>query len=266
MAWRAPRYGILHAARLSGLASITGLNAWSATEPKDHLIDDRAGSLARFAASDNDHYIQIDRGAGTLEGITRLWIPAGHNWAGADYRLRAATDSGITTSVDTLVATVASPSDGSAIDQSFASNTKRYIRLDWPAETGQWALGELVLTNTRTTTRGPEQGWEDSVAHNVLVQALESGAEAALVLGADRRRFDFRYRDVKDSADLTLFADLIEDCGLSHPFLLDPPFDTEAVVWARLQRDVENIQDPRLPAATGSPQRQLRLSILEHVA
>jgi hypothetical protein len=47
---------------------------------------------------------------------------------------------------------------------------------------------------------------------------------------------------------------------------MDPPFDTETVIWVKLTEDSRQIQDPAVPASTDSTQRQIELAMLEHLA
>ena len=79
MAWRNPRYAFQHAIRDSGVSSITVIPSADADYPVDYLIDDRAGSLFKFDSSSGSSLIRIDRGAGSLEAVDRIIIPAGHN-------------------------------------------------------------------------------------------------------------------------------------------------------------------------------------------
>jgi hypothetical protein len=270
MAWRNFQYAFLHAARDAGASAITGNNAFHADYPKDFLIDDRAGALCKFNAAATDHHIQVDRGAGTLEEIARLIVPVGHNFNGENVRVRTATDSGFTTGVVEILAETAI-SATTIIDLAMTGGTEaqrkqRYVRLDWPNSTSTaWEIPELVLTRTRTTTRGPEQGWGDYYRHNTLDFEKDSGVVASLVLGADRRFFELTYRNVNDSDDLDVFSDLITTCGTSKPFYVDPAFDTESAVWVKLTEDSRQVQDPAIPAATNSTQRRIELLMLEHL-
>ena len=266
MAWRAPRYCLLHAARDAGASAITSANAFETAEPKEHLIDDRAGSLARFAASAADHYIQIDRGAGlALEAIDRMWIPPGHNFEGVTLRLRSADDAAFTSGVTALAEDEADETSEQAIDRTATSSTQRYVRLDFPLDSGTWQLGELVLSRTRTTVRGPARGWQDELAANVESLALRSGAEAVLVQGVNRRRIALPYRDVTEAAALTLLNALAV-LGPAYPVLVDPAFDSELAVWMRLIDGVSRLQDPQVPAATNQQQTQYDLELLENVS
>ncbi len=260
MAWRAPRYCFLHAARDAGVSAISEQNIWSTSGPSDFLIDDRAGSLAVFNASAADHYVQIDRGAAGLEIINRLYIPSGHNFAGADIRLRSATDTGITASVTTMLATVAAPAG--ALDFDLSPSTQRYVRLDWPNDTGTWELGELILTRKRTTTDGPKPGWRDFIHHNRIEFEKESGATATLALGADRRVLELDYNGTNDS----LFAEMMTAVGTFKPLLIDPPYDDEAVVWMKFSDDLRITEATEVPATQTVRYADYRLRLLEHLA
>jgi hypothetical protein len=260
-------YELAHA----GAAAITGNNAFHADYPKDFLIDDRAGSLCKFNAAATDHYIQIDRGSGTLEEIARLIIPVGHNFNGENIRVQTDSDPGF--GVDpTEILPKAAVSSAGIIDLAMTGGTEaqrkyRYVRID-DDDAASWnpEIPELILTRTRTTTRGPEQGWTDYYQHNTLHFEKESGSIASLALGADRRYFEFTYRNVSDTADLLVFSDLIDTCGTSKPFYMDPPFTDETVIWVKLTEDSRQIQDPAVPASTDSTQRQIELAMLEHLA
>lgn len=265
MTWRNFQYAFLHAARDAGASAITdNSHGWLTANPKDFLIDDRAGSLATFDSSESDHWIQVNRGSAGLEAIDRLIVPAGHNFAGADVRVRSSSVSDFSSDISTHLNTAAA---AGLFDPTWSiSTTKQYLRMDWPSDSGAWAIPQLIYTRTRTTTRGPEQGWGDMLLHNTLDFQKESGSIASLSLGADRRLFELVYRDVVLAADLLVFSDLLETCGTSKPFYLDPAFDTEAAIWVKLTQDSRQVQDPAIPAATDSTQRRIELSMLEHLA
>jgi hypothetical protein len=252
--------------RDAGLSGVSAANAFTTAGPKDFLLDDRAGSLTVFATSESDHYVQIDRGAGTLEAIDRLWIPSGHNFAGADIRVRSAISSDMITGVTTELAAVAAPAG--ALDFALSSTTKRYVRLDWPNDTGAWEFGELILTRIRTTTDGPLQGWRDYPQHNRVEFEKESGASATLAMGADRRVLEIDYRATNDS----LFAEMMADVGTFKPLLIDPPYGdapaaaTEPVVWMKFSEDVRVTEATDAPASQTVRYADYRLRLLEHLA
>ncbi|MHC4715136.1 MAG: hypothetical protein ACYTAN_18010, partial [Planctomycetota bacterium] len=186
MSWRNVQFAFLHAGRDAGAGAISCANTF-ATNGAAFLIDDRAGSLSTFTAAATDHWVQYDRGAGTLEEINRLIIPAGHNYNGQNVRVR--TDTASDMSADpTEILPKAAVSSAGIIDLAMTGGTEaqrkyRYVRIDdddaasWNPQTPQH-----ILTRTRTTTRGPEQGWTDYYQHNTLHFEKESGSIASLAL------------------------------------------------------------------------------------
>ncbi len=262
MSWRNPRFCYMHAARAVGASAITSKNAFHSDYPKDFLIDDRAGSLCKFAGSASDHSIIVDLGASPVS-VERVYVPVGHNYSGTQIGMEQDTDIAFPSPTGILYW---KNTTAAAVDHAMDVNSsERYVRFVWNG-TGTWETPELILTQTKATSRGPEPGWEDYYRHNTLDFDKESGVIASLSLGADRRYFALSYRDVKLAADLTIFSDLVSTCGTSKPFLFDPPFTTESAVWVKLVEDSRQLQDPAMPAATNSTQRQIRLSMLEHIA
>ena len=272
MAWRSPRFGILHAARDAGAAGVTGANAFSTTQTKDHLLDDRAGTLTTFAATASDHYIQVDRGAAGLEAIDRLWIPLGHNFSGWDVQLASSTTGAFAGEETQRINHATTYTVGGAgglsvpatqLDFTFTSSDDRYWRMDWPNEvTINPALGELLLTRTRSTVRGPEPGWSDNIEANVQTTALASGVRPVLVNGADNASYAFNYRAVDDVTDQAIF-DLLVTTGLNNPILLDPPYDTNTSVWVQVVES-SRVQDESVPATTDAKTPRYQFRFLGH--
>jgi hypothetical protein len=259
MTWSNFIYMFQHAARDAGAAAITGNNAFHADFPKDFLIDDRAGSLCKFNGSASDHWIQIDRGSGSLGNFSRMIIPSGHNLDGTTLTVKTGASSppGTTRFTGAVAAGI--------IYEAVTINSDRYVRLEVTG-TGTWEIPQLIYTTARTTTRGPEPGWGDYFQHNTLDFQKESGAIASLSLGADRRLFELDYRDVNLAADLLVFSELLTTCGTSKPFHIFPAFDTSTPLWVKLTDDSRQTQDESVPAATDSPMKHIRLSMLEHLA
>ena len=90
MAYQNPSYCFLHAAADAGAASMFASDNETGTPdredpdyPLENLIDYRPSSLFKFSAGDTNNAVYIDRGAGTLENITWIIIPPGHNLATA---------------------------------------------------------------------------------------------------------------------------------------------------------------------------------------
>ena len=264
MAWQNFIYSYLHAMADAGTDAISAANTFSTTQPKGFLIDFRAGSLCTFTAAAADHHIQLDRGAGTPDAITRCIIPIGHNLDGVEVRVRAADDSGITANVTTLVNSVTA--DDGLFDQSFTSNAQRYVRMDFPNDNFNPEIGEIVYTYAHTPSVGPEPPWTDMLVHNVLEFQKSSGVVSSLSLGSDRRLIEVRYRHVDSSADLTIFSGLLTACGRSRPFWLDRPWDDLDAIWVRLTEDSRQQLDRASPGSPDSQRPQIELSMLEHLA
>jgi hypothetical protein len=79
MAYRSPRFSYVHAAREVGVAAMTPSHTAHASFPIDNLIDDRASTLFKYAATQEDPYVDLDLGSGFDTGLNRLIIPANHN-------------------------------------------------------------------------------------------------------------------------------------------------------------------------------------------
>ena len=279
MPWRAPVYSMTHALRDAGASSVSTSVAAETGYPVTNLLDDRGSSLFKFSTSASGHYIQVDRGSSLsgADAIDRCWIPPGHNLAGSSIRIRSATDASITTGVTTLLSEdEIDASSAGGVDRGFdVATAQQYIRLDWPTSSGQWELGELLLTARETLERGPESGWEDETVAQVLINEMRSGAEARVITGANRRRFEFRYRDVSVTTDLSTLNAIARDAG-KYPLLVDPPFGASPpetsstlegqAVWCFVDRVVRRRQDPIMPAATDSPRTDFTISLLENVS
>jgi hypothetical protein len=268
-----------HALRDAGASSVSTSVAAETGYPVTNLLDDRGSSLFKFSTSASGHYIQVDRGSSLsgADAIDRCWIPPGHNLAGSSIRIRSATDASITTGVTTLLSEdEIDASSAGGVDRGFdVATAQQYIRLDWPTSSGQWELGELLLTARETLERGPESGWEDETVAQVLINEMRSGAEARVITGANRRRFEFRYRDVSVTTDLSTLNAIARDAG-KYPLLVDPPFGASPpetsstlegqAVWCFVDRVVRRRQDPIMPAATDSPRTDFTISLLENVS
>ena len=279
MPWRAPVYSMTHALRDAGASSVSTSVAAETGYPVTNLLDDRGSSLFKFSTSAAGHYIQVDRGSGLsgADALDRCWIPPGHNLAGSSIRIRSATDASITTGVTTLLSEdEIDASSAEGVDRGFdVATAQQYVRLDWPTSIGQWELGELLFTAREPLERGPESGWEDETVAQVLINEMRSGAEARVITGANRRRFEFRYRDVSVTTDLSTLNAIAQDAG-KYPLLVDPPFGASPpetastlegqAVWCFVDRVVRRRQDPIMPAATDSPRTDFTISLLENVS
>lgn len=265
MAWRSPRYAYRHFLREAGAAALSTVNAFASDSPKERLLDERAGYLARFAASMSDHAVEVDFGLGVVNVFDRFWIPPGHNLTTAG--ITVSVYAGTSSPASTLLGSLTGPFDSDeGIDLELTQSSGRYVRVTFTGASGAWALGELLLTKTTTTVRGPEPGWEDGHRFNVLRFPKASGISAALEAGPPRRRIVYSYRDVRDSGDLTSFAAMIAYAGTSRPILVDPAYDDEYPVWMALAADPQSSQDAPAPASDATRHRSYRLELEEHLA
>jgi hypothetical protein len=206
----------------------------------------------KFAASDNDHYIQVNRGSGSEPAITRLFIPSGHNFsATTDIQLRGDSTDDMSGSPITLIAYDGSGADVGTgdIDITFTSNQSQYVRLDWPpAQAGQWELPELWLTDTVTLTDGVVPDWTDEYVYSAITLEKGSGESPVIETGAPRRFFEFTYQRL-GATDTAALEALITAVGISKPFLFDPPYDDEAALVVRLARPPRTTWDHPVPTA-----------------
>lgn len=261
MTWRNPQYSFVHAARTAGAAAISTVPGVAAGFPVDNLIDDRAGSLFKFTSSGADSKIIVNRGAGSLDPIDRLLIPAGHNITGTINLL--ADDSAGFPDPTTLLSGEAVATG--LIDETFALNSQQFVKINFNAD-GQWQIPQLILTEKRTTDRGPDPlpGWSDQLIDNTLLFPKSSGVVAALELGVDRRRIEYDYR-VLETADELVFAELWTECATARPFFLDPAYDDEPPIWVRLVEPIERRLDTIAPQSDARAYFR-RLVMLEHLA
>lgn len=263
MAYREPRFMFLHAAQLAGDAGLSSNETLDADFPKAHAIDGRLEAQVKLdAAAGGDWTLTVDRGAGSLEAIDRLIIPAGHNLASVagDLMLEADDNSGFTTPTTLLDFT---PAAG-LIDQSFTSNTERYVRLKRDNAAVVWQLGELYLTRTRQPTRGPVNAWEDPFVPNVETFQTLAGVTGSEQFGSPRRTFNMVWRGLSGT-DLAVFDELLSRIGYGPgiPFYFDPPEDSEPAIFVELLEQYQRKQDAKIPQQ--AIRYEVGLSLIEAV-
>lgn len=254
MAWRPPRFGILHAARLAGASALSVANSSDPGTPLAYLVDGFRVAH-KMSADAVDHHLQLDRGAGTLEAIDRMFIPEGHNYDGEEIKVEAADDAAFTSNVTEILAATTISGTG-LIDETLTSNTQRYVRMTlgdgvslWTPETPEW-----VLTRTRVTSQiGPNpRTWPDTFRPSRTRIDLPSGVSASIVKGAMRRFFRFDYDVVDNAADQAVLDDLLVGGQNGDPILLDPPFDDEPALWVQFDDDaVREFDHPAPQKARG---------------
>jgi len=242
MAFRNFRIGFLNAYREAGISALSSGNAVNSSFPLDNVMDDSAGRTMRFNASVNGHTLDINRGAGfaSLRGIDRIWLAAGHN---ININLRVLQHTASDFSGATVLMVNTAVTLGQAFQAEFTKSDEQYIRVQFN-DTGLWHVPEIVLSETRTFTRGADLDDANDTLESINRRILhEDGAVSFIELGGPRRRFSATWNRAQ-TADLTLLQDLIDEVGTSRPFLVDPPSfsvtpDTdEPVRWVRLANDV----------------------------
>jgi hypothetical protein len=260
MAWRNPRFSYLDAlgdAYALAAGNITTANAVHADHPITRLFDGRRGPTFKFNASASDHTIVVDRGAGSLTAIDRVFVPW-QAWGGATFKLEHDDNSGFTSATQAFSV---STTDGEIVDEEFTSTSERYLRFTWPSGNDVWEMTELLTTAVVTTTRGPEPLWIDQQASNAERLDKASGASAVIGTGASTRTFALRYR-MTTEADTTALDALIQAVGVTTPFLFDPPFDDEDGLLVRFIEDPIPEFDHPIPSG-GEKRRRYTFELAE---
>lgn len=247
MSYRAPALCFLHALRKAGGSAVT-VSSEAAGFPKARLLDNRTASLFKFAAAAANLYVQVDRGATTPEAIDRLLIPSGHNLSGASVAVLASATGAFAGEESSLASWTAG---AGLIDQALTSSTARYIRFRI-ATSGQWEIGEIVFTRTRTPSRGPEPRWTVDVFPNQVQTRMRSGEVYGLVIGPEATAYRIRLFGVS-SADKLIFDELWAEVGAHSPFYFVPPDTADPVLWARLRTGLSREQDHANPNGSDGP-------------
>jgi hypothetical protein len=226
MAFRAPRYSYVHAARDSDAATAITLSQIEDPDfPKDNLIDDRAGTRFQFNAAGTPNIV-IDLGSGyaTL-GLDRLIIPADHN---IEY---------LSISEDTVVTMDNSP-------QSLSANAAVVEGVLIDREFYTYYLPQLFLTKIMTLDIGPDlRDAPDWKKPNVTRLEQKTGLSPTVQNGPDQRylEYDYVYRlsDAGASTDLTDIEAFVDAVGMYRPFYVDPasfstpPETDEPALWMK---------------------------------
>ena len=265
MSYRNPRWCVLHAAKDAGVSAITVLSE-DANFPKENLIDDRAGSVFKNASA-AVQTIVVDRGAGTLEAVDRIFFPNPGNLelGTGGWTLEAADDSGFTTNLTSLVAsgTIQLPGSTTPVSEEFTSNAQRYVRFT-SASSVILVIPQLILSKVRTTERGPAADWRGPTPRsNVLAAEKSSGAVAHFQRGPDRNEYRFEYRRVKETDDLAAL-DALFAAGEASVFVFDPPDTTDPSILATVARR-ERQNDHPAPAGISGRRLLYEFELLEHL-
>lgn len=255
-----PYFVWLHAGRAAGDASVTMSPAASASMPKYRSLDGFGQSLAQHGSSSGAAYWQVDRGAGTLEAVDRLLIPAGHNLGAQTVTVKASA-TGAFAGEETTLASFTSAAG--LVEQAVTSSAARYLRVGFGA-TGQWEYGEVWLGRKRTPSAAVvcDPAWKRPPIANVSVQRFPSGVQGSVLLGPDQRTLGMTLRWVS-GADATLVEDMIAACGgAKAPLWVAGPDDAvpTTLMWLAAVSAWE--QDSSVPQATG-PTYTVQLELTE---
>jgi hypothetical protein len=217
MAYRAPRYSYIHAARDVGADAITVSHTAHADFPVDNLVDDRASTLFKWSTSVATPTIDIDLGDGFVTGLDRLIIPANHNIT--NLRMWEDTASNYATKTALDVGTTITPGTLAAID--LTATTKRYLRIAISG-TLQFQLPQIVFTEIKTLTVGPDlANSADGYRANVTRLNQNTGLLPSILHGPQQRVMEYDYAPI-EGTDLTAMEALIATVGMSKPFFVDP--------------------------------------------
>jgi hypothetical protein len=203
-----------------GASAITLSHSAHADFPIDNLIDDRAGTLFKFAATQEDPYIGIDLGSGFVTGLVRLIIPANHNIE--KVQVYQDDDAGFPSPYSLSALHTATP--GTQIDLSLSEPTSaRHILVRfWNTSTTQHFLSQLVLTKIETLTVGPDlANSADGYRANVTRLIQNTGLMPSILHGPQQRVMEYSYAPIEGD-DLTAMEALIATVGMDKPFWVDP--------------------------------------------
>ena len=215
------KFCYLHSVRDSDRSTLTlGTATTDADHPLDYLRDNRVSTYWKAGGSVADGFFRWDRGAGTLDTLDRLIIPAGHNLEG---RLRLIMDGDSGYGSPTTILTVTDADASYAIDLPLTTNgTERYMQFDWQTA-GTYEIPQLVVTATYEPATGFQtDNLVDEYVSNEIGFPQPSGAEPRLVLGPQQRRFEVEYHRISGS-DLGAMEKFIATVGTAKPFWVEPP-------------------------------------------
>lgn len=209
MAYRNPRFCVLHAARLAGAASITGsVGTPDSTTTIEALRDLRAGRLYRITPASSIVNLDLDRGASAVDRtpIDRLIIPAGHNLATVNGRLRLEETTGGTAIDDADGVAFERTNPGAhTLAYDLTATREQELTLEVLDQASAVELGELVFTRILQPTTGVVPDFDPGrwTRQGADVETI-GGQVYTFDLGAARRSFTFQHRRVSGS-DLALY-------------------------------------------------------------
>ena len=219
MAYRAPRYSHVHAAREVGVAAITlTVGTAHADFPIANMIDDRAQTLFKFAGSVSTPTIIVDLGVSFDTGINRIIIPAGHNAT----TVRVGQDTAVDIPSISYLCANTNISGGEVASIDLTPSSERFLVLVFSA-TGQFYIPQLIYTKTVTLGRGPNiADSPDGFKANFTRLEQSTGQSPTIQHGPQQRVIEYPYESPLSGTDLAKMEALIADVGMLRPFWVDP--------------------------------------------
>lgn len=219
MAFRAPRFSFEHIFRTAGAGAMTASHAVDADFPLDNLIDDRNGTLFKFAASQTDPYVQVDLGAAPT-AHTRIIIPRNHN---IEEIVAFDDDNAGFSSPRTILTQTTTIDAGVQFDALLnLSLVQQFVRVQFIG-TALFSLPQIVIAKILAPTVGPNLAEaRDEFRANISRQRQPSGQSPTVQLGPQQRFIRYQYEPPITGADLTGIEEMIAAVGMSRPFYVDP--------------------------------------------
>ncbi|MDA8156870.1 MAG: hypothetical protein M0Z52_10540 [Actinomycetota bacterium] len=161
-----------------------------ANYPLYRLYDRDIGRMFQSAAA-SVLEVKIDQGAGVLNPVDTVFIPAGHNLGGTLMALNYSDDD-----VNYFTGASWTQPDNYLIVQSFGSMAHRYWRLNISAMPMPGQLAELFLTSTYIWERMPVRpGGPFDDVFNVQAETSGYGRDRFLVHGPSKRQRVYRVQN-----------------------------------------------------------------------
>jgi len=111
------------------------------------------------------------------------------------------------------------------------------------------SIGEFVLGNKVTLSRGPDPGWTYSRVSQVERYTTKAGVTSQWLLGRPRKTWQLTWHNL-EAADLALIDQLYTKAsGGGHPFWFLPPDDAHNWTPVELVSDAEVSNSSRVPLA-----------------
>ena len=265
MAFRAPRYSHVHAAREVGASAITlTVGTAHADFPITNMIDDRAQTLFKFAGSVSTPTIVVDLGVSFDTGINRIIIPAGHNAT----TVRVGQDTAVDfPSIDFLCLNT-NISGGELASINLTPSTERFLKLIFSA-TGQFYIPQLIFTKIVTIDRGVALADSpDFFKANVTRLEQNTGQDLSIQHGPQQRVIEYNYESPLSGTDLAKMRALVADVGMHRPFWVDPhsfsatPDADDPPIWMKFAAPPGSRNSILVPMS-GNESKTYPLSLIE---